>query len=130
MALLGAGFMMRSPPSFLQDDPFADASIGNIMGSNSVNVFLGLGLPWLIGSIYWAVAGTNSPGYGKWQVRPLASVSFVICLGDLQIALGGGETDARRRSWGGGVGEMGFHALPFVLWKNGCWRQRRWNTKF
>jgi solute carrier family 8 (sodium/calcium exchanger) len=50
------------------DDPFADASIGNIMGSNSVNVFLGLGLPWLIGSIYWAVAGTNSPGYGKWQV--------------------------------------------------------------
>ena len=34
----------------------ADNAIGNITGSNSVNVFLGLGLPWLIASIYhWAV---------------------------------------------------------------------------
>ncbi len=24
----------------------ADAAIGNVMGSNSVNIFLGLGLPW------------------------------------------------------------------------------------
>ena len=31
----------------------ADNSIGNVTGSNSVNVFLGLGLPWLIASIYW-----------------------------------------------------------------------------
>lgn len=30
----------------------ADSAIGNITGSNSVNVFLGLGLPWLIGAIY------------------------------------------------------------------------------
>ncbi|CAD5118698.1 DgyrCDS7380 [Dimorphilus gyrociliatus] len=30
----------------------ADNSIGNITGSNSVNVFLGLGLPWVIASIY------------------------------------------------------------------------------
>ena len=30
----------------------ADSSIGNINGSNSVNVFLGLGLPWLMASIY------------------------------------------------------------------------------
>ncbi len=31
----------------------ADNSIGNVTGSNSVNVFLGLGLPWVIASIYW-----------------------------------------------------------------------------
>ena len=31
----------------------ADNAIGNVTGSNSVNVFLGLGLPWLIASIYW-----------------------------------------------------------------------------
>ena len=31
----------------------ADSSIGNVTGSNSVNVFLGLGLPWLIAAIYW-----------------------------------------------------------------------------
>ena len=32
----------------------ADNAIGNVTGSNSVNVFLGLGLPWLIASIYHA----------------------------------------------------------------------------
>eukprot|EP00397_Hematodinium_sp_SG-2012_P011321 GEMP01011457.1.p1 GENE.GEMP01011457.1~~GEMP01011457.1.p1 ORF type:complete len:822 (+),score=160.59 GEMP01011457.1:124-2589(+) len=37
----------------------ADASIGNITGSNSVNVFLGLGLPWMIGAIYWWANGKN-----------------------------------------------------------------------
>lgn len=35
-----------------QNSPNADAAIGNITGSNSVNVFLGLGLPWTIASIY------------------------------------------------------------------------------
>jgi solute carrier family 8 (sodium/calcium exchanger) len=30
----------------------ADAAIGNVTGSNSVNVFLGLGLPWMIATIY------------------------------------------------------------------------------
>jgi solute carrier family 8 (sodium/calcium exchanger) len=34
-------------------DDSADAAIGNVTGSNSVNVFLGLGLPWLIAAIYW-----------------------------------------------------------------------------
>ena len=30
----------------------ADAAVGNVTGSNSVNVFLGLGLPWIIGAAY------------------------------------------------------------------------------
>jgi len=33
---------------------YADSAIGNITGSNSVNVFLGLGLPWSIAVTYWA----------------------------------------------------------------------------
>eukprot|EP00747_Dinoflagellata_sp_TGD_P107701 gnl/TRDRNA2_/TRDRNA2_170193_c1_seq1.p1 gnl/TRDRNA2_/TRDRNA2_170193_c1~~gnl/TRDRNA2_/TRDRNA2_170193_c1_seq1.p1 ORF type:complete len:434 (-),score=61.76 gnl/TRDRNA2_/TRDRNA2_170193_c1_seq1:56-1174(-) len=40
-----------------QQDETADNSIGNVTGSNSVNVFLGLGLPWTIGAIYWAIQG-------------------------------------------------------------------------
>jgi len=32
----------------------ADSAIGNITGSNSVNVFLGLGLPWSIAVTFWA----------------------------------------------------------------------------
>ena len=38
-----------------RSSPDADSAIGNVTGSNSVNVFLGMGLPWLIGSIYWSV---------------------------------------------------------------------------
>ena len=34
-------------------DPSADNSIGNVTGSNSVNVFLGLGLPWSMAAVYW-----------------------------------------------------------------------------
>jgi len=41
----------------------ADASIGNITGSNSVNVFLGLGLPWVISTCYHAVKKTKYTVY-------------------------------------------------------------------
>ena len=37
----------------------ADSAIGNVTGSNSVNVFLGLGLPWMIASIYYGVQGLS-----------------------------------------------------------------------
>lgn len=33
----------------------ADSAVGNVTGSNAVNVFLGLGLPWLIAAIYWTI---------------------------------------------------------------------------
>jgi solute carrier family 8 (sodium/calcium exchanger) len=41
-----------------QDDT-ADNSIGNVTGSNSVNVFLGLGLPWTMGAFYWHMQGAT-----------------------------------------------------------------------
>ncbi|KAL3876482.1 hypothetical protein ACJMK2_034325 [Sinanodonta woodiana] len=40
-------------------EKYADSSIGNVNGSNAVNVFLGLGLPWLIASIYWTIQGST-----------------------------------------------------------------------
>merc|ERR550514_862560 len=40
-----------------QQDDVADNSIGNVTGSNSVNVFLGLGLPWTLGAIVWKRRG-------------------------------------------------------------------------
>merc|ERR1719203_1475718 len=40
-------------------DPYADASIGNITGSNSVNVFLGLGIPWTMAAVYWMAMGAT-----------------------------------------------------------------------
>lgn len=39
----------------------ADSAIGNVTGSNSVNVFLGLGLPWVIASSY--ELAQNDKGY-------------------------------------------------------------------
>ena len=35
-----------------QQFPNADSAVGNVTGSNSVNVFLGLGLPWVIAAHY------------------------------------------------------------------------------
>lgn len=41
------------------NDDNADACVGNVTGSNSVNVFLGLGLPWSMAAIYWTINGRN-----------------------------------------------------------------------
>jgi len=51
-----------------QGDKHADNSIGNITGSNSVNVFLGLGLPWCIASIYWASVAIDGDAAKQWEV--------------------------------------------------------------
>jgi len=43
-----------------KQDEYADASIVNVTGSNSVNVFLGIGLPWMLAAFYWKIKdGTN-----------------------------------------------------------------------
>ncbi|XP_076547352.1 sodium/calcium exchanger 3 isoform X2 [Osmia lignaria lignaria] len=38
-------------------DKYADASVGNVTGSNAVNVFLGIGIAWSIAAIYHACHG-------------------------------------------------------------------------
>jgi len=35
-------------------DDTADASVGNVTGSNAVNVFLGIGIAWTMAAFYWA----------------------------------------------------------------------------
>ena len=61
-ALVGQQSRTAAPRASLtaaQAEPFADASVGNVTGSNSVNVFLGLGLPWFIASLYWRSVGAT-----------------------------------------------------------------------
>jgi Ca2+/Na+ antiporter len=53
------------------EDPYADASIINVTGSNSVNVFLGVGLPWTLAAIHWTVVGATD----EWQYMYPAFVS-------------------------------------------------------
>lgn len=52
---------------------YADSAIGNVTGSNSVNVFLGLGLPWAVASTYWAVYHQ-----GKSYAVPAGAVAFSV----------------------------------------------------
>ncbi|CAK9038377.1 unnamed protein product, partial [Durusdinium trenchii] len=53
-------------------DEHADNSIGNITGSNTVNVLLGMGISWTIGSIYWAFAGVTD----EWKHHQTISGSY------------------------------------------------------
>jgi len=73
----------------------ADASIGNITGSNSVNVFLGLGLPWAIAALYWASVSTDSPTAAAWHARysaepwytPGMPIGFAVPAGSLGFSV-------------------------------------------
>jgi len=51
-----------------QREAYADNSIGNITGSNSVNVFLGLGLPWATAAIYWG-SSYGAKHESEWRAR-------------------------------------------------------------
>ena len=39
------------------EDETADNSVGNVTGSNAVNVFLGIGIAWSMAAIYWESQG-------------------------------------------------------------------------
>merc|ERR1711939_482882 len=51
---------------------YADAAIGNVTGSNSVNAFLGLGLPWAIATTY------HHAKYGKDYTVPAGDLVFSV----------------------------------------------------
>merc|ERR1712109_1083 len=41
------------------EDETADNSVGNVTGSNAVNVFLGIGIAWTMAAIYWESQGES-----------------------------------------------------------------------
>ncbi|XP_054051136.1 sodium/calcium exchanger 1 isoform X7 [Rissa tridactyla] len=61
-------------------DQYADASIGNVTGSNAVNVFLGIGVAWSIAAIYHAAHGQAfqvSPGTLAFSVTLFTIFAFI-----------------------------------------------------
>merc|ERR1711904_634232 len=71
-------------------DEYADASIGNVTGSNSVNVFLGLGLPWTMGAAFWAAEGASDEWktkYGSEIFDKYPDGGFVVIAGDLGFSV-------------------------------------------
>lgn len=73
----------------------ADSAIGNVTGSNSVNVFLGMGIPWTLAAIWWKVTADVDyvvpPGSLSFSVVMFLSCSLVcfLILGVRRACLGG-----------------------------------------
>ncbi|XP_078313456.1 sodium/calcium exchanger 3-like isoform X5 [Crassostrea virginica] len=86
-------------------DEYADAAIGNVTGSNSVNVFLGLGLPWVLSSMYAYATGKE---YKVPSGNLTQSVIIFSTLGALCIVL----LVIRRKYVGGELGGKN----PFIKW--------------
>ncbi|XP_014379038.1 sodium/calcium exchanger 2 [Alligator sinensis] len=87
-------------------DQCADASIGNVTGSNAVNVFLGLGVAWSVAAVYWAAQGQDfhvQTGTLAFSVTLFTIFAFV-CIGVLLY---------RRRPQIGG--ELGGPRTPKLL---------------
>lgn len=74
---------------------YADDSVGNVTGSNSVNVFLGLGLPWMVASIYWKATGATEKWKDKyaddlnsdWMKQSCQDGCFVVKAGTLVFSV-------------------------------------------
>ncbi|TNN29033.1 Sodium/calcium exchanger 1 [Liparis tanakae] len=87
-------------------DQYADASIGNVTGSNAVNVFLGIGVAWSIAAVYHYSKGQEfrvDPGTLAFSVTLFTIFAF-ICIGVLIY---------RRRPEIGG--ELGGPRVPKIL---------------
>ncbi|XP_048523249.1 sodium/calcium exchanger 3 isoform X2 [Dendroctonus ponderosae] len=64
-------------------DKHADASVGNVTGSNAVNVFLGIGVAWSIAAIYHGIHGNDfnvDPGSLAFSVTIFCSEAVVAIL--------------------------------------------------
>jgi len=80
-------------------DEYADSSIGNVTGSNGVNVFLGIGVAWSMASIYHYAVGTpkgfvvspGSLGFCLTVFCILAVVAILLLVIRRSPAFGGGE---------------------------------------
>ncbi|XP_052432919.1 sodium/calcium exchanger 2-like isoform X2 [Carassius gibelio] len=96
-------------------DQYADASVGNVTGSNAVNVFLGIGVAWSVAAVYWAVQGKSfnvDPGSLAFSVTLFTIFAF-ICMGVLLFR--------RRPSIGGELGGPRVSRLLTTLLFLGLW---------
>mmetsp|Transcript_100569 Transcript_100569/g.260356 ORF Transcript_100569/g.260356 Transcript_100569/m.260356 type:complete len:959 (+) Transcript_100569:183-3059(+) len=80
---------MFASMSSAQADEHADASIVNVTGSNSVNVFLGIGLPWTCAALFWQSKGPTQEWRNKYptQAREYPDGGFVVEAGTLGFSV-------------------------------------------
>ena len=99
-----------------EQDPNADPAIGNVTGSNAVNVFLGIGLSWLLGSVYQVV---NNDADGL--TIPKSSLGFSVLVFSIMSIVWFAVLTARRYIIGGELGgsgpaKWGTMLLFVVMW--------------
>ena len=87
-------------------DQHADASVGNVTGSNAVNVFLGIGVAWSVAAIYWKINGK------EFRVEP-GSLAFSVTIFTVFAFISMGVLLFRRRPSIGG--ELGGPKVPRLL---------------
>uniref|UniRef100_A0A8C5A9P0 Calx-beta domain-containing protein n=1 Tax=Gadus morhua TaxID=8049 RepID=A0A8C5A9P0_GADMO len=96
-------------------DQHADASVGNVTGSNAVNVFLGIGVAWSVAAIYWASKGM------EFRVDP-GSLAFSVTLFTIFAFFTMGVLLFRRRpSIGGELGGPRSSRIATSLLFIGLW---------
>jgi Ca2+/Na+ antiporter len=71
------------------EDPTADNAVGNVTGSNAVNVFLGLGLPWTMAALFWASEGATAEWVARFpdMAAKYPNGGFVVRAGDLTFSV-------------------------------------------
>ncbi|CAF1233019.1 unnamed protein product [Adineta ricciae] len=80
-----------------EHDKYADSSVGNVNGSNAVNVFLGIGLPWAMSAWYHYFKDTKfkvqkgSLSFSVTLFCSFAAVAVIILLIKRLKVFGGGE---------------------------------------
>ncbi|XP_062274814.1 sodium/calcium exchanger 2b isoform X5 [Scomber scombrus] len=96
-------------------DQHADASVGNVTGSNAVNVFLGIGVAWSVAAVYWKIKGK------EFKVDP-GSLAFSVTLFTIFAFIAMGVLLFRRRpSIGGELGGPKMSRLLTTLLFLGLW---------
>jgi len=73
--------LLASRQAALNDD-WADASIVNVTGSNSVNVFLGIGIPWTMAAVYWKIVGATPDWIKKYGTPPAGKGAYFVVRGN------------------------------------------------
>jgi solute carrier family 8 (sodium/calcium exchanger) len=64
--------------SAAQAEPYADSSVGNVTGSNSVNVFLGLGIAWVVGALFWDNTGPTAEWNARYKNHVVTGTTSVV----------------------------------------------------
>merc|ERR1712223_348669 len=83
------------------EDETADNSVGNVTGSNAVNVFLGIGIAWSMAAIYHETGCGDDPR-GPYFFVPVGSLGFSVTVFCIEAGLAVAILFARRSAAVGG----------------------------